>query len=237
MVWTMTLDDIQLPAWVKVNFIEKQYYSKYFCKLVLAIDASKIKSTGQRYEYDRWSYRYKRHSDIAILNKKLCKEVLGLLGEKDYRLRREGKEVAVFFNDEEILQVLKEQLSKRITEFHRPLNDAHKEVVVDNRRIRVRKSLFEKHFKFKVYLTNEWTLRERRYKEFQEWIDSMDNPRKERWKLNHGLTRMFNPKANTRTAGYTMAIYLNDPEDLMMCQLKFNDKIQYVEEAVLLQDL
>ena len=233
----MTLDDIQLPSWVKVNFIEKQYYSKYFCKLVLKIDTSKIKSTGQKYEYDRWSYRYKHNSEIAVLNKKLCKDILGHLTGKDYRLRREGKEVAVFFNDEEILQVLKEQLSKRIIELHRPLNDAHKEVVVDNRRIRVRKSLFEKQFKFKVYLSNDWNLREHRYKEFQEWVDSLDNPFRERWRVNCGLERMFNPKATIRSAGYTMAIYLNDPEDLMMCQLKFNDKIQYVEEAVLLQDL
>jgi len=234
----MTLDDIQLPSWVKVNFIEKQYYSKYFCKLTLAIDSSKIKSTGQKYEYDRWSYRYKHSSEIAGLNKKLCKDILRVLGEKDYRLRREGKDVSVFFNDEEILQVLKEQLPGRITEFHRPLNDAHKEVVVDNRRIRVRKSLFEKQFKFKVYLSNDWNLRERRYKEFQEWVESMDNiPFEQRWKLNSGLLRMFNPRASVRSAGYTMAIYLNDPEDLMMCQLKFNDKIQYVEEAMLLQDL
>jgi hypothetical protein len=232
----MTLDDIKLPASVKVNFIEKQYYSKYFCKLVFQIDHSKIKSP---ISHEKWTWRYReQYSEVAVLNKKLCKGILKTLGDRDVRIRREGDELSVFFNDEEVLQLLTRQFSARIVEFYRPLNEAHKEVVVESRRIRVRKSLFEKHFKFKVYLSNEWALRERRYKEFQEWTDSMDNsPLYQRWKLNSGLLRMFNPRASVRSAGYTMAIYLNDPEDLMMCQLKFNDKIQYVEEAVLLQDL
>jgi len=37
--------------------------------------------------------------------------------------------------------------------------------------------------------------------------------------------------------GYTVAIYLNDPEDLMMCQMKFHNEIHYIEEAVLLSNL
>lgn len=233
---TMTLDDIKLPSKVKVNFIEKQYYSKYFCKLVLQIDHKKVKSPVDQ---KKWSWKYRQqYSEIAVLNRQLCKDITKTLDGQDIRIRRESDEVSVFFNDEEILQLLVSTFSDRMIEFYRPLNEAHKEVVVESRRIRVRKSLFEKHFKFKVYLSNEWNLRERRYKEFQEWLESVDNsPLYQRWKLNSGLARIFDPRASIRSAGWTMAIYLNDPEDLMMCQLKFNDKIQYIEEAVLLQDL
>jgi hypothetical protein len=231
----MKLDDINLPSHVKVSFIQKQYYSKYFCKLVLQIDKSKVSQSIYR-DYG-WKWNRARYQEIATLSKNLCTQIEIILKDLEFKIRRENTEVSIFFNDESVVELLVKNLKGRIIELYRPLNEAHKEVVVESRRIRVRKSLFEKCFKYKVYLVTRWELREDRYKEFKDWIDTMDNPFEERWKLNTGLYRMFNPKASVRSAGYTMAIYLNDPEDLMMCQLKFNDKIQYIEEAVLLQDL
>jgi hypothetical protein len=240
-VLTMKLDDIKLPAGVKVKFIQKQYYKKYFFKLLLQIDTSTVPSTSAPFisksywasplERQRSSYEIRRRQNS------LANKIKTLLVNHDAKFRSEHTDIAVFFNDEEVLKILVDGVKDRIIEFHRPLNEAHKDVLDQNRRIRVRKTLFEEQFKFKVYLTNSWKVREKRYADFREWLQDMEDADGNRWATNSTLTRMFDPKYTLRAMGYTVAIYLNDPEDLMMCQLKFNDQIQYIEEAVLLSEL
>lgn len=237
----MKLDDIKLPAGIKVKFIQKQYYKKYFFKLLLQIDTlmpSGIPAMSSTSSY--WSTpgdRYRNSFEVRRRQNALINKIKSLLTNYDVKFRSEYTNVAVFFNDEEVLKILVSSIKERIVEFHRPLNEAHKDVIVDNRRIRVRKTLFEDRFKFKVYLTNSWKVREKRYAEFKDWLDGIEDTDGTRWSTNATLTRMFDTRYSLRSMGYTVAIYLNDPEDLMMCQLKFNDQIQYIEEAVLLSDL
>jgi hypothetical protein len=47
----------------------------------------------------------------------------------------------------------------------------------------------------------------------------------------------FKTNFNNRRIGWTAAIYLNDPSDLMMFQLRFDDDIMKIEEAVLIDNL
>jgi hypothetical protein len=63
-------------------------------------------------------------------------------------------------------------------------------------------------------------------------LEDADNTR---WAVNKTLRQYFNNIPGYK--GYTASIYLNDPEDLMMCQIKFNNEIYYIEEAVLISSL
>lgn len=236
----MKLDDIPLPAGIKVKFIQKQYYKKYFFKLLLQIDTSTVPPNAPFISKSYWVPAYERHRNSYEIRRRqtsLANKIKALLVNHDAKFRSEHTDIAVFFNDEEILKILVDNLEDRIIELHRPLNEAHKDVLDQSRRIRVRKTLFEDRFKFKVYLTNSWKIREQRYIDFKEWLMDMGDVSGNRWATNSTLTRMFDSRYTMRSMGYTAAIYLNDPEDLMMCQLKFNDQIQYIEEAVLLSDL
>lgn len=238
-VLTMKLDDIKLPDRVKVKFIQKQYYKKYFFKLLLQIDTSNVPNAAYLAK-SYWAPTFERHQksyEIRRRQNALANKIKTLLVNHDAKFRSEHTDIAVFFNDEEVLKILVDDVKDRIVEFHRPLNEAHKDVIDQNRRIRVRKTLFEDRFKFKVYLTNSWKVREKRYIDFKEWLTDMDDTNGDRWATNSTLTRMFDSRYTLRSMGYTVAIYLNDPEDLMMCQLKFNDQILYIEEAVLLSEL
>lgn len=230
MALTMKLDDIKLPVGVKLKFIQKQYYKKYFFKLLLRIDTSGAPRMSSADKHGS-SWEIRRRQNALYNNIKL------LLTNHDVKFRSEHTDISVFFNDEAVVKILADSFAERIVELHRPLNEAHKVVIDQNRRIRVRKTLFENNFKFKVYLTNSWKVRENRYIDFRDWLYSIEDADGTRWATNSTLSRMFDDKYSMRGMGYTVSIYFNDPEDLMMCQLKFNDKIQYIEEAVLLKDL
>jgi sRNA-binding regulator protein Hfq len=236
----MKLDDIVLPACIKVKFIQKQYYKKYFFKVLLRIDTAPTRAGAPMLGKSYWMSPADRHKNSWEIRKRqnaLSGDIKLLLENYDVKFRSEHTDIAVFFNDDEVLKILASNFTERIVELHRPLNEAHKVVIGQNRRIRVRKTLFENHFKFKVYLTNGWKVREKRYNDFKDWLENIEDADGTRWATNSTLSKMFDAKYSMRGMGYTVAIYLNDPEDLMMCQLKFNDKIQYIEEAVLLGDL
>ena len=55
--------------------------------------------------------------------------------------------------------------------------------------------------------------------------------------LNGIMYEFFNTEYNTKRIGWTAAIYLNDPSDLMMFQLRFDDDIMKIEEAILIDNL
>jgi hypothetical protein len=170
--------------------------------------------------------------------KKLLESIALIVTTDDYRMRTEWYTVSLFINDESIIKELISKMSNDIYEIHGPTNEAHKEVIDNSRRIRVRKKLFEETFKFKVYLTRSWKHRETHYVDVKEWLYGIENPNDSVWKVNSCLSLHFNytPKYRNKI-GYTTAVYLNDPHDLMMFQMKFHDIISYIEEAVLLSDL
>lgn len=223
--------NLKFPKHVKQFFIERKYYRKYFYKVCFKVDDSKINSGIPRI-YSRFG-----NTGLFEAQQNLIREIYLATGDdnKDYKLRVESRYVSLFTNDEKIISELIDKLPHRMTEFHGTINNSHKEVIDQSRRIRVRKHLFEKKFKYKVYFIVDWKLRKNGYEEVQYWLEQMENFDDNRWAVNQVLSKHFNSTSGYK--GYTAAVYLNDPEDLMMCQMRFHSEIDYIEEAVLISTL
>ena len=219
-----------IPKFVKQFSIERKYYKKYFYKIVLKVDDNVVKTSVPR------MYHPFGFSALYAARQNLVKEIAALpIQDADCKIRSESRWVSVFTNDTSLIELLFRDLGCHITEYHRPVSDNHKAVVDQNRRIRVRKRLFENEFKYKVYFSQDWKYRENRYIDVKNWLAGLENSEGTRWAVNKTLQQHFGNKPGYK--GYTAAIYLNDPEDLMMCQIKFNNEIYYIEEAVLISSL
>ena len=222
--------NLSIPKFVKQFSIERKYYKKYFYKIVLKIDDNVVKTNVPRI-YHPWGF-----TAMYTARQELIKEIAALpITDADCKIRSESRCVSVFTNDVKFIELLFKDLSHRIVEYHRPVSEEHKEVVDQNRRIRVRKRLFENEFKYKVYFSQDWKHRTDRYSEVKLWLDGLEDIDGSRWAVNKTLHQYFNGIPGYK--GYTAAIYLNDPEDLMMCQMRFHNEIQYIEEAVLISSL
>jgi hypothetical protein len=219
-----------IPKFVKQFSIERKYYKKYFYKIVLKVDDNVVKTSVPR------MYHPFGFSALYAARQNLVKDIAALpIQDADCKIRSESRWVSVFTNDTALIELLFQELSHRITEYHRPVSEEHKEVVDQNRRIRVRKRLFENEFKYKVYFSQDWKYRENRYIDVKNWLAGLENSEGTRWAVNKTLQQYFGNMPGYK--GYTAAIYLNDPEDLMMCQIRFNNEIYYIEEAVLISSL
>ena len=222
--------NLSIPKTVKQYSIERKYYKKYFYKIVLRIDESKLKPGVPRI-YHPFGF-----TAMYMARQELIKEVAALpIQDADCKIRSENRLVSVFTNDVKFIELLFKYLSHRIVEYHRPVSDNHKDVVDQHRRIRVRQRLFENNFKYKVYFNQDWKLRTDRYIDVKNWLDGIENTGGIRWAVNKTLRQYFDSIPGYK--GYTAAIYLNEPEDLMMCQMRFHSEIQYIEEAVLISSL
>jgi hypothetical protein len=222
--------NLSIPKFVKQFSIERKYYKKYFYKIVLEVDNSKLKPGVPRiYHAYGFSALYSARQDLV-------KDICNLpIQDADCKIRSESRWVSVFTNDIKFIEMLFTDLGNRIIEYHRPVSEEHKEVVDQNRRIRVRKRLFENEFKYKVYFSQDWKYRENKYADVKSWLNGLEDLDGKRWAVNKTLRQYFNNTSGYK--GYTAAIYLNDPEDLMMCQIRFNNEIYYIEEAVLISSL
>ena len=222
--------NLSIPKYIKQFSIEQKYYKKYFYKIVLKIDESKLKPGVPRI-YHPWGF-----TAMYTARQELIKEIGNLpIQDPDCKIRSESRCVSVFTNDTKFIELIFKDLSHRITEYHSPINENHKDIVDENRRIRVRKRLFENEFKYKVYFSQEWKFRSDAYSDVKNWLTGLEDADGTRWAVNKTLRQYFNNIPGYK--GYTAAIYLNDPEDLMMCQIKFNNEIEYIEEAVLVSSL
>ena len=222
--------NLSIPKSVKQYSIERKYYKKYFYKIVLRIDENQLKPGVPRI-YHPWGF-----TAMYTARQELIKEIAALpITDADCKIRSENRCVSVFTNDVKFIEFLFKDLSHRIIEYHRPVSDNHKEVVDQNRRIRVRKRLFENEFKYKVYFSRDWKFRTDAYSDIKLWLDGIENTNYTRWAVNKTLRQYFNNIPGYK--GYTAAVYLNDPEDLMMCQMRFHNEIEYIEEAVLISSL
>jgi hypothetical protein len=222
--------NLSIPKNVKEYSIERKYYKKYFYKIVLKVDESKIKAGVPRI-YHPWSF-----SALYSLRQELLNKIVALpIADADCKIRSESRWISVFTNDTDFIELLFKDLGHRIIEYHRPVSEEHKNVVDQNRRIRVKKRLFENKFKYKVYFSRDWKHRTDQYSDVQLWLNDLDNSDKNRWAVNKTLEQYFNNMPGYK--GYTAAIYLNDAEDLMMCQMRFHSEIECIEEAVLISSL
>lgn len=222
--------NLSIPKFVKQFSIERKYYKKYFYKIVLKVDDDVVKTSVPK------MYHAFGFSALYAARQNLVKEIAALpIQDADCKIRSESRWVSVFTNDTALIELLFQKLNYRITEYHSPISDAHKAVVDQNRRIRVRKRLFENQFKYKVYFSQDWKYRENKYIDVKNWLAGLENLEGTRWAVNKTLQQHFSDMPGYK--GYTAAIYLNDPEDLMMCQIRFNNEIYYIEEAVLISSL
>jgi len=222
--------NLSIPNSVKQFSLERKYYKKYFYKIVIEVNMSKIKPGVPRI-YHPWGF-----SALYSARQELLKEIIALpIQDADCKIRSENRWVSVFTNDTKFIELLFSYLGHRIVEYHRPVSNIHKEVVDQNRRIRVKKYLFEKVFKYKVYFSQDWKHRTDGYSAVKDWLDGLENTNNTRWAVNATLRQYFNNTPGYK--GYTVAVYLNEQEDLMMCQMRFHSEIQYIEEAVLISSL
>ena len=222
--------NLSIPKFVKQYSIERKYYKKYFYKIVLKVDDNIVKTSVPK------MYHAFGFSALYAARTKLVKDITALpIQDADCKIRSESRWVSVFTNDTALIELLFQELSYRITEYHSPISEVHKEIVDQNRRIRVKKRLFENEFKYKVYFSQDWKYRENKYIDVKNWLVGLKNSDGARWAVNKTLQQYFNNIPGYK--GYTAAIYLNDPEDLMMCQIRFSNEIYYIEEAVLISSL
>ena len=230
MAQTMNFDDIKVPAGCKLKYTQKMYYKKYIYKLIFEVDKSKlVKNTNQRYVYPR----YHSYSNRMQIVNDLLKQIDLHVKSDDYRLRAENVRVSVFTSSTEDVVSLISNLGHRLVELERPVNENHAEIMDNFKKVVVRSSLFEKEFKFKIYLKSDYKIRETRYAGVKNFLETLDS----KWGVNYTLNKFFGTEMTGRNLGYTAAVYLNSAEDLMMFQLRFHDDIFKVEEAMLISDL
>jgi hypothetical protein len=225
-----SLDNCKLPAHVKVKHIPKKFYSKYVYKIVLQIDKTQLKEDGR---FRSWRSSYATFTNRLSLLNDLIRLVKSKITDDDYRFRSESLTVSYFTNSENDIVSVMNFLGHRVIEFYRPVSVAHVDLLDEHTKVVVRSSLFEKKYRFKVYLKPSWVDREARFKETKDWLESSATE----FGLNNSLQNFFYTNKSPRGMGYTVAVYFNDPQDLMMFQLRFNEKIQKIEEAVLVSDL
>jgi hypothetical protein len=229
MAASMNLDNFVIPENISINYIQKKYYDKYFYKLILNIDQAKLIKDNQK----AYRFNYIVYTNRFALVNNLVKDIKASIVDDDYRFRSENISVSVFTNSEANIIKLITDLPDRVVALYRPLNTAHIDLVENHKKVLVRNSLFEKQYKFKVYLKPSWAEREARFSEVKEWLTESNLD----YGINGALNKYFYTNKSMRGLGFTVAVYFNNPQDLMMFQLRFNEKILKIEEAVLLSEL
>lgn len=227
----MNFDEVKLPQGFQAKYIGKKFYGKYYCKLVLKIDPLLIKKTNVSTGHTRWA-RMGSYTNRFELLDRLVKDVKKLILNDDCRFRSEGKNISIFTNDVADLNLIIEKMPVNFSELYMPINNNHTEVLSNHRSVVVRNSLFDKKYKFKIYMKPYYELRENRYNHIKEYLENVSD-----YGLNGTMHDFFNTEHNSRRIGWTAAVYLNDPSDLMMFQLRFDDYIMKIEEAVLIDNL
>lgn len=224
--------NLSIPNNIKQFSIEKKYYKKYFYKICLRIDESLVQPKSTTPAHRIYRSRFMMYN----AQQSLLKEIANLpVEDAECRIRTEERHISVFTNDLMFISELFDKLSHRIEEFHFPISEEHQKVLEQNIRVRVRKRLFENAFRYKVYFVNQWRISADSYQDVKDWLDNIENTYQTRWAVNKSLQRHFDRSKFFR--GHTAALYLNEPEDLMVCQMRFHNEIQYIEEAVLISSL
>jgi hypothetical protein len=234
MAQIMNLNEEIIPAGCKVKYTQRVYFKKYRTKLVFEIDKTKLErapnsSKMSYYGYRRDSYTNRRELMTAMLYKIERAVPTGA----DYRLRSEHDRISFFTNDIETIENLLVACSTRVVEIEHPMNDRHADVIDAHRKVIVRETLFNKFYKFKIYLKYNYSKRIDRYSELSDFLEESSL----NWAPNTALDRLFTTQRSIKFIGHTLAVYLNEPDDLMLFQLKYHDDILKIEEIVLLSDL
>lgn len=228
----MYLDNIKFSPATKINFIQRKWYDRYIFKVVVEVDRSELEVSKRTSSNLFWQWNRSHYSNSASLLAVMRSDISQMLALGDYRMRSEGITVSVFTNEEYHVRELVKHYGSRIKTVDKPISDEHVAVIENHKKVVVRKTLFENRFRFKIYLKYDWDQRTDRYQAVQDFLESFEN-----YSVNSSLKHFFYSDISPRRIGSTVAVYFSDPEDLMMFQLKFNNDILKIEEAVLLSDL
>lgn len=228
----MNFDELQISELHKSKYISKKFYGKYFCKLVLKIDQSEVQPITMLSVRPSPFHKYEKRSNQFKLLGILVRDVKKIIRNDDYRFRSESDSLSIFTNDVNDLNALMHKFPANFTEIQCPINSNHCDLLDKHTTVVVRNILFDKRFRFKIYLKADYKLRENRYNEVKSYLENIIDHA-----LNRGLNQFFKTNMRSRSIGWTSAVYLNDPSDLMMFHLKFNNDIQKIEEAVLISSL
>lgn len=243
---TTNSNKIVIPKHIKIEVPEKSYYGKYTHKLDLV--ATKEQSAAAIRSLNNWRFNrtnyYNVQQELAKPIKRILADYVHEQGpDFDYRLRQEGAAISLYFSDTKILElILADRIASKIVSLYQPINDNHLKVMEINKKIRVRKSLFNKSYRYKLYIKNTTKFRKEELSAFNNWIKETF-PDDSRLAINAGLDYLLvYGKTKERARSWyihntVLALYINDEIDLMLIKLRLNEHIAYIEEAVLLTEL
>ena len=231
---------MNFPPHIKIKHTVKRFYRCFSYKICFKVDEDKIVTVSSK---QTW-YGNRTQSNIVQLRHELKKRIIDKLPDSlECRFRSEGKYVTMFMDDDAIFADIVSRLGNRIDEIYMPANEAHRKVMEENHRIRVRKSLFNNKFRFKVIIKSTWDNKFTDFEHLHSWLHTLEPGGKDRWMANIPLARIFKiidkfGKYNlTKQYWSEYAVYLNDDQDVMMLQLWLNNYYDSAEKAVLVSEL
>jgi hypothetical protein len=237
---------VVIPNHIVIRTPQKSFYKKYTHKLQFEAVKEKASTSFINNGHYNWRARRSNYYNVNVEITSIIRNILDEYQESklDYRIRQEGCTVNLYFNDNLILELmLRDRIVSNIVMLYRPLNPKHAEYMEIDNKIRVRKSLFNKQYRYKLYIKNTAKFRKEELYNFRVWLEAT-YPDEHRAKTNVGLELCFamdlntlNKKPNWRTSNTTLAVYFNEDIDLMMAKLRLNEYVSHVEEAVLVSEL
>jgi len=189
-----------------------------------------------------WYGNYNRTNLYSLQTELKRKVIDNLPDELECKFRAEHKTVTMYLDDEAIFQDLIERLHYCITEVSVPTNNSHRQLMIDNHRIRVRNTLYLKQYRYKVNIKNGWTWKFTDFDSLKSWLGALDNEDGTRWCANSPLASVLAMTSEQRSAPRfryrysSFSIYLSDEQDVMMLQLWLNNYYDSVEKAVLISE-
>lgn len=235
----MNLYDGSVAPHVLIKLTEKNFFNIYPYKLTFIIDHDQIEPKFLK-DCLSWSQlRKSANSNLRHLMSEMQSNIASNIRGSNNKFRIDNTSTSIKFytSDECDVKSLINNVSDRLYSIHCPLNDNHKELLLKNHAIRVRNSLFDSKFKYKVYIRHVWEDRKTRFSDVTGWLLETMGDDNDRWRPNSTLRYFMHTDIEHRHLGYTIAFYLRDMEDVMMCNLRFDSVIEKIEEAVLVSDL
>lgn len=241
----MSSNKLKIPKHIAIKVPEKCFYKKYTHKLEFEASVEK-RAAGMAIDYS-WSRRrinyYDVRSEITLPIRKALSKHETEDKKFDYRIRQEGYHVSLYFSDVKILELmLNNPIKEKAVSLHQPVNDKHLEFMEIDKKIRVRRTLFNNSYRYKLYIRNTSKFRKEELIAFRTWYNET-YPEAFRSDINSGLDYLFqsggvsSKSTSWYTASTILAVYFNDEVDLMMAKLRLNEHISHIEEAVLLSEL
>lgn len=237
MVLIMTLS--KFPKGITVLTTAKLYYKKYAYRICFVVDDDRIVSSN----ISRGWYGQFTRTNLYTLQTELKRRIIDKLPDDlECKFRGEQKYVSLYLDDETIFEDLVEKMHHCITEVSVPANPAHRQLMIDNHRIRVRNTLYLKQYRYKVNIKNGWSWKFTEFDSLKTWLGALDNEDGTRWCASAPLAYVLAMTPEQRSAPRfryrysSFSIYLNDDKDVMMLQLWLNTYYDSVEKAVLISE-